>query len=63
LALAHSLASENQARLQTMQAAEKNLDEMRAGLQERLQSRRQNAVTEELLDVIAGFEILNQEAS
>jgi len=60
-ALAHSLASESQARLLTMQAAEKNLDEMRAGLQDNLQSRRQNAVTEELLDVIAGFEILRGE--
>lgn len=59
-ALAHSLASENQARLLTMQAAEKNLEEMRLGLQDGLRSRRQNAVTEELLDVISGFEMLNE---
>jgi len=59
-ALAHSLASENQARLLTMQAAEKNLEEMRLGLQDSLRSRRQNAVTEELLDVISGFEMLNE---
>ena len=59
-ALAHSLASENQARLQTMQAAEKNLEEMRVSLQDNLQGRRQNAVTEELLDVIAGFEMLKE---
>ena len=45
------------AMLQTMQAAEKNLEEMRLGLQDNLQGRRQNAVTEELLDVIAGFEM------
>ena len=57
-ALAHSLASENQARLVTMQSAEKNLDEMRASLRDNLQSHRQNAVTEELLDVISGFEML-----
>ena len=57
-ALSHSLASENQARLLTMQAAEKNLEELACSLQEHLRGRRQNAVTEELLDVISGFEVL-----
>ncbi|MBN9420709.1 hypothetical protein ABS71_08070 [bacterium SCN 62-11] len=54
-----ALISENQARLSVMQAAEKNLDSLRDGLQGRSRQLHQNVVTEELLDVVSGFEILN----
>jgi F-type H+-transporting ATPase subunit gamma len=54
-----SLVSENQARLNVMQAAEKNLASIRESLQDRSRQLHQNVVTEELLDVVSGFEILN----
>ena len=57
-ALAESLASENAARLASMQAAEKNIEERSDELTARYHRRRQNAITEELLDVTAGFEVL-----
>jgi F-type H+-transporting ATPase subunit gamma len=57
-ALAESLAAENAARLASMQAAEKNIDERLDDLTKRYHQQRQNAITEELLDVTAGFEVL-----
>jgi len=57
-ALAESLAAENAARLASMQAAEKNVEERLDRLTEQYHRRRQNAITEELLDVTAGFEVL-----
>jgi F-type H+-transporting ATPase subunit gamma len=60
-ALAESLASENAARLASMQAAEKNIEERSDELTARYHRRRQNAITEELLDVTAGFEVLQDQ--
>ncbi len=59
-ALAESLASENAARLAAMQAAEKNVEERLGELTAQYHRRRQNTITEELLDVTAGFELLGQ---
>ena len=57
-ALAHSLASENAARLTAMQAAERNISEMEEDLQARFRETRQNAITAELLDIVSGAEAL-----
>ncbi len=57
-AFAGSLAAENAARLTAMQRAEKNIDEMRGAFRADYHTLRQNSVTEELFDVIAGFEAL-----
>ena len=59
-ALAESLAAENAARLASMQAAEKNVQERLDHLQGSYHQRRQKAITEELLDVTAGFEVLER---
>jgi len=55
-AQAEALASENTARLSAMQAAERNLDERRAELTREYHRQRQQAVTEEILDVVSGYE-------
>ena len=60
-AFAESLASENASRLASMQAAEKNIEERIDQLRLQFHQRRQSAITEELLDVVAGFEVLSQE--
>lgn len=60
-ACAESLASEHSARLMAMQTAEKNLQERQAELTRRYRRRRQERITAELLDVIAGFEALTAE--
>lgn len=57
-ALAESLASENAARLASMQTAEKNIEERLLELRQQYNQRRQSAITEELLDIVAGFEAL-----
>lgn len=57
-ALAQSMASENAARLASMQAAEKNILELAEELQAKFRETRQNAITVELFDIIAGFEAL-----
>ena len=57
-ALAGSLAAENAARLASMQAAENNIEQRLDEFTAQYHRRRQNAITEELLDVTAGFEIL-----
>jgi F-type H+-transporting ATPase subunit gamma len=59
-AFAESLASENSARLVSMQAAERNIDERVAELQKQYHHQRQNAITSELLDIISGFEVLEE---
>jgi F-type H+-transporting ATPase subunit gamma len=59
-ASAESLASENTSRLITMQSAEKNIDERLAELNGIYHSRRQEAITGELLDVVSGFEVLSK---
>lgn len=60
-ATAHSLAGENAARLNAMQAAEKNIEELLSSLTRGFHQQRQNAITGELLDIIAGFETLGKE--
>lgn len=63
-AVAESLACENAGRLASMQAAEKNIQEHLAGLTTRYHQERQQSITEELLDIVAGFEtIQTQEAN
>ncbi len=55
-AFAQSLASENAARLRSMQAAEKNIQELEETLEARFRETRQTIITSELLDIISGFE-------
>ena len=57
-AMAESLAGENASRIASMQAAEKNIQERLAELSTAYNQRRQTAITEELLDVVTGFEAL-----
>ncbi|MFP4476646.1 MAG: F0F1 ATP synthase subunit gamma [Desulfatibacillaceae bacterium] len=57
-ALAESLASENASRLRSMQNAERNIEEQLEELTSRYHQQRQMAITEELLDIAAGFEAL-----
>lgn len=49
-------------RLAAMQAADKSLEARREALRYELNQRRQDAITTELLDVIAGYEALSQKA-
>jgi F-type H+-transporting ATPase subunit gamma len=58
-ACAESLAAEHASRLASMQAAERNITERLEEMQGAFRSRRQQAITEELLDVVAGFEVLS----
>jgi len=53
---AESLASENSSRLASMQAAEKNIAQRLKELQTEFQHQRQTNITEELLEIISGFE-------
>jgi len=57
-AAVESLASENAARLAAMQTAEKNIEERLTDLNADYRQQRQNAITGELLDIVAGFEAL-----
>ncbi len=57
-ACAESLASENATRLMAMQGAEKNINELFDRLQAQFHQKRQNSITEELFDVISGYEAL-----
>ena len=57
-AFAESLASENASRLRAMQAAEENITERLEELNAQFRSERQSAITEELFDIVAGFEAL-----
>ena len=59
-ACAESLASEHAARLAAMQRASKNIDEHLQLLNQGYQQQRQNSITEELLDVVSGYEALTQ---
>ncbi|HQK99916.1 MAG TPA: F0F1 ATP synthase subunit gamma [Smithellaceae bacterium] len=62
-AFAESLASENASRLASMQNAEKNIEEQLADLHVQFHRTRQMTITEELLDIVAGFEALQEQAS
>jgi F-type H+-transporting ATPase subunit gamma len=57
-AFAESLASENASRLAAMQSAEKNIEERLEELFLQYHRQRQMTITEELLDIVAGFEAL-----
>ena len=59
-AFAQSLAGENAARLMAMQAAEKNIIEMQEDLTALFREKRQAAITDELLDIVSGFEALSK---
>ncbi|MFQ3614187.1 MAG: F0F1 ATP synthase subunit gamma [Cyanobacteriota bacterium] len=58
-AVVESLASENASRLASMQAAEKNIEDRLLELNADYRQQRQNSITGELLDIVAGFEALN----
>ncbi len=59
-ACAESLAGENASRIAAMQAAERNIKDRLLALRSDYAMRRQTAITAELLDVVTGFEALNQ---
>jgi F-type H+-transporting ATPase subunit gamma len=63
LAITESLASENGARLQIMEAADRTIGDKLEDLRRRERSLRQEAITAELLDVVTGAEaVLDQGA-
>lgn len=57
-AFADSAASENASRLASMQRAESNIKEQLDELNKRFNMQRQMSITEELLDIVSGFEAL-----
>ncbi|HAJ27932.1 MAG TPA: F0F1 ATP synthase subunit gamma, partial [Syntrophus sp. (in: bacteria)] len=59
-AFANSLASENASRLAAMQNAEKNIEERLEELHVHFHRQRQMTITEELLDIVAGFEAMGK---
>ena len=59
-AFIESMASENASRLTAMQKAEQNVEEQLDNLNAQFNRQRQNAITEELLDIVAGFEALGK---
>jgi F-type H+-transporting ATPase subunit gamma len=59
-ALMESLAAENGMRLKSMEGAKQNIDDTLEDLRRRARMERQNAITEELLDVVAGTEALRE---
>lgn len=59
-AFAESLSSENASRIAAMQAAERSIGEQLVTYQFNYQQQRQTSITEELLDVITGFEALSE---
>jgi F-type H+-transporting ATPase subunit gamma len=58
---AESLAAENSSRLEAMQRAEKNIDELLEELRLKFNRMRQDSIDEEIFDVIAGFEALKKD--
>jgi F-type H+-transporting ATPase subunit gamma len=57
-AFAESLASENMARLASMQVAERNIEERLKELSGAFRQSRQSSITSELLDIVSAFEAL-----
>lgn len=57
-AFAESMCSENAGRLASMQAAERNIEERIDELNFQFHQERHSSITEELLDIVAGFEAL-----
>jgi F-type H+-transporting ATPase subunit gamma len=60
-AFAESLASENASRLASMQAAESHIEDHIKELRLQYNQQRQSTITEELMDIVAGFEALGGE--
>ena len=60
-AFAESMASENASRLSSMQAAEKNIQDHLSRLAVEYHQQRQQSITEELLDIVGGFETLTRQ--
>ncbi|WP_296763227.1 F0F1 ATP synthase subunit gamma [Sediminimonas sp.] len=58
-ALAEALASEHATRLAAMQSAERNIEERQDDLTAAYRRKRQESITRELLDVVAGFEAVS----
>ncbi len=58
-ALAEALASEHASRLAAMQTAERNIEERRDDLNSAYRQKRQETITRELMDVVAGFEAVS----
>ncbi|OIP74707.1 MAG: F0F1 ATP synthase subunit gamma [Oscillatoriales cyanobacterium CG2_30_44_21] len=56
-AFGESLASENASRLISMQVAEKNIEDRLTEFKGEFQQQRQSAITGELLEIVAGFEL------
>ncbi len=61
-ACAESLASENSSRLEAMQRAQKNIENLSAGFRQTFNRLRQTSIDEELFDVIAGSDALSPAA-
>lgn len=59
-ASAESLAAEEAARLASMQNAERNIEDRLSELVRQYHHQRQNQITAELLDIIAGFEAVSE---
>jgi F-type H+-transporting ATPase subunit gamma len=59
-AAAESMASEHATRMASMQAAERNIQEHLAEMTGAYRRRRQEAITEELLDIVGGYESLRR---
>ena len=53
---AEALASEHATRLAAMQSAERNIEERREDLTAAYRRKRQEKITRELMDVVAGYE-------
>jgi F-type H+-transporting ATPase subunit gamma len=60
-ALVESLASETFSRLTSMQLAEQNISTRLIELNTQFQQQRQTAITEEILEIVSGFEVLSQQ--
>ncbi len=61
-AFAESLASENAARLASMQVAERNIEDRMKSLTAEFHRSRQDAVTSDLLDIVSASEALTARA-
>lgn len=57
-AVAESVASEHASRLAAMQRAERHIDEFLATLGAKIRDSRQNSITQELLDIVASYDVL-----
>lgn len=62
-ALIESRTAEHGARLRAMQGADRSIAEKREALEAAYRAARQNAVTDELLDLVAGFEVSSAQGS